>query len=778
MILAPSARSRTLTQLQSRKAWAVTLCVASLASMGATAEAQQAQSTPLPQIVVTPPVNTVKPARKRRAPTPVAKTEEPANQLGTYNPALDLKGLTLPPGTTLTTAGPVLGYQALSAFSATKTATPIEQIPQSIQVIPRSVLADQLSVTPAEALRNVSGAQGMNPLSTPTFDASKLRGFPAEQWTDGLSVYYNAGDRDSLVNVERIEVLKGPSAILYGGGSGDPLGGVFNFVSKLPKDLASQEIGVTFGSHRYVQPYFDINQPLNSSKTVLFRMTGQYTGSDSFIDALHTQRYSLHPALTLTNRNGTSFTVQADFSNWKQKEYQGLPATGTVFGNFALRSDMFIGPSNVPDSYSRREAVTLTLDHRLDPIWSMNLKARFSRSEFDEQVQTLFGQDGFQANKPFIPGTSFWGLANAHLHQLVHEQTVTGHVKGEFQGKDVKSTFVLGADYSRVTDKGFLDAEFAPAFVDLTNPAYPAYTEPTAAGRFQDASNVYVTKGAYAQLLTSLWKRVHLLAGVRIASISIENNDPVAFNFQVSDTAKLLPRVGAVVEVVPGISVFGSYSEGMKANPFVNYSGPAKPEFSDQIEGGLKLQLPYGLSGTLAMFEINRSNVPVANAATPGLSIAAGEQRSRGVEADLLWQPGRNWQFIANYAHVNATLTKEIPATFTSAAIPAGNFLNGVPTDSGRIWANYKFDGMLTGWSLGGGVYIASSQFVELANEFKTPTFHSVDAKLAYDTKSFGVSLSVKNLTAQHYYEPFSYFGGRVAPVSGPEVYGRIVFRN
>lgn len=740
------------------------------------AAAQAPVGKPLPPVVVTPPGA----IPKKAAPAKAAPAKKAPTKDGTVRRAPIPDGVILsgPLPVEATSAGLVEGYRALSADSATKTRTPLEQIPQSIQVIPRSVMTDQVSVTPAEALRNVSGAQGMNPLSTPTFDASKLRGFPAEQWVDGLSVYYNAGDRDSLVNVERIEVLKGPSAILYGGGSGDPLGGVINLVSKLPNDVASQEIGVTFGSHKYVQPFFDINQPLNGSKTILFRMTGQYTGADSFIDTLHTQRYSLHPTLTLTNRNGTSFTVQADFSNWKQREYQGLPATGTVFGNFAIRSNMFIGPNNVPDSYSRREAVTLTLDHRLDHMWSMNLKARFSRSEFDEQVQTLFGSDGFQANKPFFAGTSFWGLANAHLHQLVQEQTVTGHLKGEFQGKDVKSTLILGADYSRVTDKGILDAEFAPALVDLTNPTYPPYTEPTAAGRFQDASNVYVTKGAYAQLQTSLWKRVHLLGGVRIASISIDNNDPVAFNFQVSDTAKVLPRVGAVVDVLPGISIFASYSEGMKANPFVNYSGPAKPEFSDQVEGGLKLQLPYGLTGTLAMFEINRSNVPVANAATPGLSIAAGEERSRGFEADLLWQPSRNWQFIANYAHINAVLTKQIPATFTTAAIPTGNFLDGVPTDSGRVWANYKFDGMLTGWSLGGGVYLASSQFVDLANEFKTPAFHSVDAKIAYDAKHFGVSLSVKNLTGQHYYQPYSYFGGRVAPVDGPEVYGRLVFRN
>ena len=179
----------------------------------------------------------------------------------------------------------------------------------------------------------------------------------------------------------------------------------------------------------------------------------------------------------------------------------------------------------------------------------------------------------------------------------------------------------------------------------------------------------------------------------------------------------MLPRVGAVLDVIPGISVFASYSEGMKANPFVNYKGTPLPEFSQQTEGGFKIQLPFGLTGTLAAFEINRQNVPVGDPTSPGLSIADGQQQSRGYEADLLWQPTRNWQFLGSYAHIDAELTKTIVTTATTA----GNKLDAVPEDSGRLWANYKFEGPLQGWSVGAGVYLASSQFVDLEKEFKVP---------------------------------------------------------
>ncbi len=332
----------------------------------------------------------VKRASAPAAPPPAVNT--PANALGTYNPALDLPGLKLPPGTTVTTAGPVDGYRALSAFSATKTATPIEQVPQSIQVIPKSVIADQNNVTVTEAIQNVSNVQGTNTLGIGTTAPTGLiniRGFAGQQYLDGLNVMYNAGDRNSLVNVERIEVLKGPNAILYGGGAGSPLGGAINVVSKLPTDKASVETGVTFGTNNFAQPYFDVNQPLSADKTVLFRFTGQYTSADSFVDVLHQDRYSFNPTLTLTDKEDTTLTIQGRVSRFEQQAYEGLPAVGTVAGSFRINPDLYIGPSNIPKSYSEVESVTATFDRRLDSIWSFNLKTRWADQSFDQKSQQL-----------------------------------------------------------------------------------------------------------------------------------------------------------------------------------------------------------------------------------------------------------------------------------------------------------------------------------------------------------------------------------------------------
>ena len=201
-------------------------------------------------------------------------------------------------------------------------------------MVPRSLIVDQNDLTVTEAIQNVSNTQGTNTLAIGTtgpFGQMTVRGFTAQQYLDGINVMYNAGDRDSLVNVERVEVLKGPNAILYGGGAGSPLGGAINVVSKLPTDKASLETGVTFGTNNYVQPYFDFNQPLSADKTVLFRFTGSYTSNDTFVDVVHQDRYSLNPTLTLTNKEDTTLTIQGRVSRLEQQAYQAIDEFNRAF---------------------------------------------------------------------------------------------------------------------------------------------------------------------------------------------------------------------------------------------------------------------------------------------------------------------------------------------------------------------------------------------------------------------------------------------------------------
>lgn len=783
-----------------RHKWAVrsTASVVALLAAFGTALAQSPPSsaggTPLPTVPVVPPAAqpkqapapkqalpkaTRQPPAKRLAapaqpapqPLPIVEARDPATALGTYNPALDLRSIELPPGTILTTAGPVQGYRALSAMSSTKTATPLEEIPQSIQVLPKSLLDDQRPIAIDEALRNVSSVQATNALQTPAYESTLIRGFAAEQWLDGMTVYYNAGWRDALTHIERIEVLKGPAAILYGGGAGAPVGGAINVISKLPTEKGFGEVGITVGSHSYARPYFDINQPLSANGTVLFRVTGEYLSANSFIDALESQNYSVNPTLVLTDKEATTLTIQGRFSRWSQQEYQGLPAIGTVAGPFRIDRDLFIGPSDLPKSFSEVQGVTMTLDHKFNPYVDASVKVRASKQEFAEYTQTIVGADSFQANMPFI-GPSTWALSNVFLGQEQQELSVNPNLRFRFESGPMRHTIVLGGDYSRLTDQGLLTSDLllgGAGIVDLQNPFFPfRYVKPEDSlfTTFQKPDNIYVTQGVYTQWQGSIYDRVHLLAGVRAANIQIDYVDPAAgADFQ-TDRTKILPRVGGVFDVLPGVSVYASYSEGLKANPYTFFVGAPEPEESTQKEAGIKLKLARSLTGTLAIFEIERSKVPVA-VGGGFASAAIGEQRSRGFEADAVWQPTRNWKVLAQYAHVEAELTEATP---TAAA---GNGLVGVPEDSGRVWIHYSFDpGILKGWSIGAGLYAASSSFIDLLNNFKAPGYVTLDARVAYEDERFTAALNVKNLTNEEYWVPYSYFGGRVAPGTDRAVYG------
>ncbi|PZQ87232.1 MAG: TonB-dependent siderophore receptor [Leifsonia xyli] len=663
-----------------------------------------------------------------------------------------------------TTAGPVQGIRALTASSSTRTDTPIEKTPQTIQVIPRQLLEQQSTTTISEATRNVSNVQPANPagIANTDFAPLRIRGFPAEQWRDGIVVPYDAGDRDGLVNVERIEIPKGPGAIVFGGGFGAPLGGVLNVISKLPEDAAFAETGIRVGNHGYWNPWLDVNAPLTKEGTALFRFTGEFSKGGSDLDRVDPKRYSLNPTVTLTNKEDTTLTIQGFVNRHEQKAYQGLPF-GVIGGGFNVSRHAFIGPDNTPDSYSRNAGVTVTLDHAFNDVWSLNLKGRYSESQFDQLSQILYGGDAYGA----IPadGVSTWNTQNLRLFQKQKAFTINPTVKAEFDIGQTENVVLFGADYSRTKDAGYMlgGADFGTVNLDDMSYSMPfEKPDPSTGMFFFNYRNTYATAGAYTQIQSTVFDRVHLLGGLRLANIDIDYKEaalPGAPTFKTEKT-KLLPRAGVLVDLTPWLSAYASYSQGMRWAGFYSAIANPVPELSEQAEAGLKFNFDDTLTGTLAVFDIRRDNVPVQTGiGQAGLS----KQRSRGFDADVIWQPTREWSFLANYGYADATYDQRFQGG--NGVVPKGNQLLGVPKHSGRLWANYAFsDDRLKGFSVGGGVYMASGQFVDAENQYRTKGYHTLDGKIGYERDNWRAALSVKNITDKKYYTPFAWLGGQVAP--------------
>lgn len=688
-----------------------------------------------------------------------------------------------------TTAGPVDRYRALTAKSATKTDTSIERIPQNIQVIPRALIEDQAAVSISEAVRNVSNVQPLDSRIIGNVEQMgvKIRGFGAEQWVDGYAGnLFSAGDREGLANVERIEVLKGPNASLYGGGAGAPLGGVINVISKLPTDSPSYEIGGTVGSRGLWNPSVDINQPLNDKGTVLFRLTGEYSRDDSFIDVLNAKRYNINPTLTLTNKDTTSLTLQGFLTHHEQQAYSGLPVYGTILGDYKLSDRFYFGDPDIESTYTKQHGVTATFDHKFNDTWSTSIKARWSESEIDQLAQTaLWDATGTGGTPTFAPST--FDVNNMEHFDKQREFSISPTLQAKFDLGSTKNVLLLGADYSRITDKGFMHADSLgnmcffmggpcpPAMVDLQNPTFPRFTRPVVGvgegASFFDFDVTYLTTGAYAQLQSSIKDRVHLLIGGRLGSLDIDYHEDAlvpAQTFKTKET-RFLPRAGIVVDLVDGLSAYAGYSEGMRWVPFSQTFAEPKPELSRSYEAGLKLNLNDELTGTLAVFQIDRKNVPYQVSATVG---ALSKQRSRGFEADLIYQPNQHWSILASYGYTDAFFASPTPGVSTGTNVPM------VPKHSGRLWVNYAFGpGFMPGWSVGAGVYAASSQTISATQDWRTDGYFTVDAKLGYENKNLRASLSVKNLTGENYYTPYNWFGGQVAPGAPRSVFAQIGYK-
>lgn len=696
-----------------------------------------------------PPVTVSSKRRRIAKPALVVAPAAPSRER-TNVPAPNGVALDGGPPVMQTTAGPVSGYRALTSVSATKTDTLIERIPQAIAVVPRAVLDDQQPLALMDALRNISA---VTPMSANTFIgyAYKVRGFPADRYVDGLPNYYDGGDNTSLVNTERIEVLKGPAGILYQGGIG-PVGGIINTVSKVPTENRFAEIGFTAGGYSLWNTWFDVNQPITS--TALFRMTGDFEKSGDLVDVIEHRRYAFNPTFLFNDNDGTRLTIQGSFSSRSFQNYTGLPGAGTVDRSlFTIPPTLFPDRLDLGHSWTTYNGVTVRFDHEFNTIWSANATTRVGEMRL-EQFGHFLGTD-----TPLFGST--FPLLSFHLPVDTREIASNADLVAKFAAGPTRNTVLFGADGDHVADKIRDDLGFA-GLVDFANPVFPAYTTPTASAF--NSNNLYVNSGFTAQWQSDIYERLHLLAGMRLANVYIQGIDTVAGSNFITDAWKPLPRLGAVVDLVTGVSAFADYSQGYRGVPFFNAAGAPKPEEAEQTEAGLKLVLPSGFAGTFAWFTNTRRNVMNLLPGSLFLATQVGEQRAEGFDADLTWQPVAGLSILASYAHVKAIVTQD-------QLFAPGTMLERVPRDSGRLWVNYKFpDGWLRNVAIGAGLYAASAQAVALDNIYFTPGYVTFDGKIAYETDHWSLGVTGKNLADRRYFVPYASGSGYIMPADGRTV--------
>ncbi|GJD15228.1 ferrichrome iron receptor [Rivularia sp. IAM M-261] len=630
------------------------------------------------------------------------------------------------------------GYRAQEATTATRTNTPLRDIPQSIQVIPQQVIQDQQATRLVEVLKNAPGVvlggrsprDPLNIINIRGFDASNdilINGLP-----DPTSSEIAFGS-----NIERVEVLKGSASVLFGQGG---LGGSVNLVTKQPLPTPFYSVEASAGSYNLYRGAIDLTGPLNESKTVLYRLNASAQTRESFIDFYGHRDYLVAPSLAFQLGDKTKLTLAAEYALSEGTYDFGLPPRGTVLPNpnGRIPRNRFVSEPDFNDTSNEVFRIGYDFEHRFSDDWQA--RSVFRTSLFRLRRDTVFPlalqNDGRTLNRGAEDGTEY----NNNTYNL------DNYIIGNFATGSIKHQIVAGFNLRRtdIDYKSNLSLNYAP--LDIFNPVYRRTpTNP----RFVPQANKDTVQqlGIYLQNQITLAENLKLLLGGRFDIANQNFQAPLTQTTDFKQTEAFSPRVGIVYQPIQPISLYASYSRSFN---YLTSSGfapaEAEPERGTQYEIGVKADITDRLAATLAFYDLTRSNLPTSDPDNPFQSILVGKQRSRGIEFDISGEILRGWNVIAGYAFTNAEITEDND-------LPIGNQLNNVPKHALNLWTTYELQsGSLKGLGFGLGVFYYGDRQGELGNTFELPGYTRTDAAIFYKRDNFRASLNIRNLFDVDYF--------------------------
>lgn len=654
---------------------------------------------------------------------------------------------------TVTVNGQRGRYEATASSAGTKTLTPLLEVPQSIQVITRSLMDEQDRRTLGDALVNVSGVVANKPeeggLAGPL-----VRGFLAEIYQDGLPMYGSTqavNDPTSLVGISRIEVLKGPTSALYGGGVGSPLGGLINIESKRPDATPGGFLALRAGSFSTWNPYGEINVPIVPG--VAARLAGEYQRNGSWIDQLSGKRWFLQPSISFQLADTTDLLLQAQVSRREQLEYSGIPASQALAGTIDRNAFAGAPVGQRPTSTDNRMA-TAILRHGFGDDTRLTVSARRYLSKTPQYGSFVYPD----LYAPDASTPTLYPILAMNMMTTIRESTLDANVSGVMQVLGGTHRWLAGlngdwTDFS--SDMGFEGVPVGNQ--DLADPTYNLGFGALAPLSLTQTDR-YETGAVYLQDQAT-YGPVHLTGSLRYTQLKFREKEMGTHE----TFHRLSPRLGATVDIAPGVALYAGYATAFRgAFGLVSLQRP-RPETSSNIEAGLKFSLGAShLSGSIALFQQKRDNVATADPDHLLYSIQTGQQRARGVETDLLWEPTPALSLLATYAYTQAEVTRD-------NAIPVGDTLPRVPKHNARLAARYRIlQGAAQGLSFGAGVSAFSAKQLTLPNTVSVPGYATVDAQASYEWDRYTLSLSLVNVTGRKVFDTYQYFAFPVVMPTQP----------
>ncbi|MEO1560267.1 MAG: TonB-dependent siderophore receptor [Cyanobacteria bacterium J06632_19] len=633
-------------------------------------------------------------------------------------------------------------YRIPESSVGTRTDTPVINVPQSIQAVPKQVLEEQGTTTLGDALRNSAGVTTGRTSSDSLAILPVIRGFESKNTLRNGLRDTTLGTIAETTNVERFEILKGPASVLFGQGD---LGGTVNLVTKVPLDEPAYKIDYQIGDFGLHRPSIDITGPLsNKVNSPAYRLTSSYQWSESFKDFEERRTFFVSPVLKVINTDKTQLIAEIEHVNSNSTGNAiELPAVGTVIDNpeGKIDSGVNLGEPSLSESENRVTRWGYRFKHELND--NLAIANELLISTADIPVSTFAVGTGLRDNRTFDR------VLIENPNKLTSFNLNTS-VNGKFNTGDIKHELLFGVELSRDTFKDLLNINSIDS-IDIFNPQYsPESLFPL--GTLEDVKTETNSIGFYLQDQITFSKQWILVLGGRfdVADQTYEDRNDLRQSFERTDEA-FSPRAGIVYKPAENISIYGSYTRSFKPQVgrerIDGVTGePLQPEVGTQYEVGVKADLlDNKVSTTLSLFHLERTNVR-ENIDQFNVQ-QTGKQRSQGVEVSVVGEILPGWNILGSYAYTDAIIAED--DFFTE-----GNYLINVPKNGASLWTTYQIQsGNLEGLGFGLGLYYVAKRQGDLDNSFSLPSYLRTDASLFYKRNNFGASLNFQNLFDVNYYQ-------------------------
>ena len=633
--------------------------------------------------------------------------------------------------------GPVDGYRATRSSSATKTDTAIRDIPQSISVIPVSVLNDLGSISVERALDFAGGVSKQNNFGGLTLYEYSVRGFTtSEFYKDGFSANRGYPSTPDVVSIERIEVLKGPAASLYG--RGDP-GGTVNIVTKKPRPEAFATLHTSAGSWDRYRTALDVNTPLDEDGNVLSRVNLAIEDGQSFRDHVDRERVFVAPSFSWQLNPDTTLLVESEFVRHRSTFDRGIVAPNNVWSGVSRST--FLGEPNDGDIDNHNNLLQAALEHHLNDAWKLRLASHYKQGKlwgFASEARAL-NADGHTVNRRYRERDNDW-----------HDSITQLELRGLFDTGPWQHELLIGSEYENYRkNERVTTIAGSPYAVDIDQPVY-GQPKPGGARSGTDFFEHVESRALNLQDQILFTDTLRGMLGARLERFEqgIDDHTRNTTNRQQHDA--LTQRAGLLYQLTPEIGLFANAFTSFKPNNGLDAAGRSfDPEEGVGYEIGIKSELfDDRLSSTLAAFHIEKKNVLALDPGTD-TSRAMGKARSQGFDLQVAGQVTDAVRVIGAFAYIDAEVTEG------DKVIPTGSRILGVAKHSGSLLGVYAFqDGRLRGSDLGAAFTYVGDRSGEAGSDFELPAYHTVDLLAHYKASdNVTVGLNLNNVFDEKYFE-------------------------